>query len=829
MGMSLTDVLRKNDFNGLPIKTTKLIAKQVLTGLSYLHSLGIAHTDIKPDNILLYHSSRTMSKMLRAQLEADEAEKDRIAAEEALNPKPEPINWLEHKPKIPGLNPQQIREIQLARIRSEARRWTITPSMPLDSPIPFANGKKIVKEFVLANKHLYKAPRRGGYLPAPPKSTEVSTSQSGKNSLELDRTSAAHPGSTDGSPKAENADKKVETASTQTTPTKDIASNATSNRSSISPKGKGRDTTNTTESSMTAPSSRQSSKSPYASLNRLKPASNASSVFGKDPAGISFGRQFENMSISDLLKAQQQADEVDVVGIDKGRTHVEGLFATRHPRTSSNESTGQQETDFEKLLRQPMEYDIPGSSISSSGLAALGGLSIGGPSPTFMQTSPSDSGGSEIFSPASTTMTRFFPIHGAASSTDSPASMASTPIGSSPELLMARKLPSPAWPHPSASYSTAMPIPCAKALNRTGSIASIFASPSFTSFSPTEHSLMSLQESEYRARGGAESMAHPGLARARSDYGLEDGQAFVSLPSSPPSHPTSYLSLGSMSPEVTMGMGLRRTGAGGSGLPGLARSGSDASVGGIFDFAIQEQQEDETNTEDQAALDQLGSGHLKGDDANATLVAGTSKPRGLPGSNSLIQGLGLSMSSSFAQLKSLAIPKSMSDGQAVSPLISASPPTSMTSSFHSPMSQISEASPPSIQPSSGEANTTAAMPITQNQSQAQGPTPLFHEYKIERRLDSPARVRSDPLLNVHVKISDLGNAIFYHELKSKGALPENVCTRQYRPPENIIGAEYNLGVDVWALGCVVSASSCVSVCTGKRHSLMEVTYFRSSK
>lgn len=77
--------------------------------------------------------------------------------------------------------------------------------------------------------------------------------------------------------------------------------------------------------------------------------------------------------------------------------------------------------------------------------------------------------------------------------------------------------------------------------------------------------------------------------------------------------------------------------------------------------------------------------------------------------------------------------------------------------------------------------------------------------KIEK-LASPARVRSDPLLNVHVKLSDLGNAIYYNELKSKGGLPENVCTRQYRPPENIIGAEYNLGVDVWALGCVVSSS-----------------------
>ncbi|KAK9896190.1 Pkinase-domain-containing protein [Cystobasidium minutum MCA 4210] len=727
MGMSLTDVLRKNDFNGLPIKTTKLIAKQALTALSYLHSTGIAHTDIKPDNILLYHSPRTMSKMLRTQLRADDLERERQEAEEALNPKPEPVNWLEYKPKIPGLNPQQIREIQLARIRAESRKWNITPSMPLDSPIPFANGRKIVKEFILANKHLYKlypSQSRSDSMSIEAAST-ASGSQSAKNSFEIDRTSATHPNSAEGSLKVDNAaEKNAEAASAQTTPIKD--GNTTANfsyPSSVSPsKGKGTDTTNTTESSMTAPSSRQSSKSPYSSLGRIRPVIvNAAKDTAPSSPYTAMTRTFDRLSIGDFLKRQQQANEMDI----QFGTRTSLFGPSRHPRTSSNgSSNGQQsggETEFEKLLRQPMEYDVPGSL---SGLA----INTSGPSPIFMKKSPSDSDGSEVFSPASTTMTRFFNNTSGASSTDSPASLASTPVGSSPELLMARKLPSPIFPHPGAIYSSAISIPRQQALTRNGSNASIFGGSSFASFSPGEYSV--LQDQDFKSRGSIGSAIHARLARARSDVGFEDGQGFMSLPSSPPSHPTSYISVASQSPEVSM----RKGSGAGMGLSGLSRSGSDASVniGATFDFAIQE--EDETET----ASHEFGAS--QGEEANVTLTT-SKQPRGLPSVSSNIHGLGLSM-------------------------------------------------------------TDASPPLNHHLFQWVQRPNLPREPKVEP-LESPARVKTDPLLDVHVKISDLGNAIFYNQLKARGGLPENVCTRNYRPPENIIGADYDLGVDVWALGCVI--------------------------
>lgn len=207
----------------------------------------------------------------------------------------------------------------------------------------------------------------------------------------------------------------------------------------------------------------------------------------------------------------------------------------------------------------------------------------------------------------------------------------------------------------------------------------------------------------------------------------------------------------------------------GSLLSGLARSGSDASIiGGTFDFSI---------TEEVDPLLENGA-----EDGNVTLV---DRQKVLPGHGTALHGLGLNLPAGLSQSKALAIPKaSQHVNDSISPLVSSSPPTSMTSSIHSRASEVSSQSPPI---SMGSVETSH---------------PLYQP-KITK-LESPARVKSDPLLNVHVKLSDLGNAIYYNELKRKGALPENVCTRQYRPPENIIQAEYNLGIDVWALGCVVS-------------------------
>ncbi|KAH9510480.1 SRSF protein kinase 2 [Dermatophagoides farinae] len=64
LGCTLSDLIIKSQYNGIPLENVRSIIKQVLRGLHYLHhTCGIIHTDLKPQNVLLVGSHEMAQKL----------------------------------------------------------------------------------------------------------------------------------------------------------------------------------------------------------------------------------------------------------------------------------------------------------------------------------------------------------------------------------------------------------------------------------------------------------------------------------------------------------------------------------------------------------------------------------------------------------------------------------------------------------------------------------------------------------------------------------------------------------------------------------------------
>ncbi|MCQ2821200.1 MAG: protein kinase, partial [archaeon] len=54
MGVTLLEIIKRYNYKGIPLPYVRIITKQILIGLDFLHRMcGIIHTDLKPENVLV--------------------------------------------------------------------------------------------------------------------------------------------------------------------------------------------------------------------------------------------------------------------------------------------------------------------------------------------------------------------------------------------------------------------------------------------------------------------------------------------------------------------------------------------------------------------------------------------------------------------------------------------------------------------------------------------------------------------------------------------------------------------------------------------------------
>ena len=56
LGKSLYQYIERNKFRGFDVLSIKHIAYQIFSALTFLHQMNLTHTDMKPENILMYNN-----------------------------------------------------------------------------------------------------------------------------------------------------------------------------------------------------------------------------------------------------------------------------------------------------------------------------------------------------------------------------------------------------------------------------------------------------------------------------------------------------------------------------------------------------------------------------------------------------------------------------------------------------------------------------------------------------------------------------------------------------------------------------------------------------
>eukprot|EP00917_Polyrhabdina_sp_WS-2016_P018117 GHVP01039107.1.p1 GENE.GHVP01039107.1~~GHVP01039107.1.p1 ORF type:complete len:872 (-),score=146.87 GHVP01039107.1:1733-4348(-) len=92
MGPNLLSLIKLYEYKGVPLKLLKKIARDILIGLDFLHSVaGIIHTDLKPENILVTHPVLPSPRKLNINAESENSPNSKpifhAPTEEASDPR----------------------------------------------------------------------------------------------------------------------------------------------------------------------------------------------------------------------------------------------------------------------------------------------------------------------------------------------------------------------------------------------------------------------------------------------------------------------------------------------------------------------------------------------------------------------------------------------------------------------------------------------------------------------------------------------------------------------------------------------------------------------